>query len=62
MHPFISREDCYYTDTDSVVLASQLPPSDVSKEEKVKEAAPKSYFLLADDGKALFNCRPQRCS
>jgi len=25
MYPFISREDCYYTDTDSVVLGSALP-------------------------------------
>jgi hypothetical protein len=26
MYPYISRTDCYYTDTDSIVLGSPLPP------------------------------------
>lgn len=30
MHPFISREDCYYTDTDSVFLSQPLPEDMIS--------------------------------
>ena len=30
MFPYISREDCYYTDTDSIVIKSPLPEEDVS--------------------------------
>ena len=30
MHPFISRDDCYYTDTDSIVLANPLPDNIIS--------------------------------
>lgn len=30
MYPFISREDCYYTDTDSVVLGQPLPEEWIS--------------------------------
>lgn len=33
MYPYISRRDCYYTDTDSVVLASPLPSDEVSSSE-----------------------------
>ena len=29
MHRWVSRSDCYYTDTDSVVLSSELPESEV---------------------------------
>lgn len=33
MHPYISRHDCYYTDTDSVVLGSPLPEDVISSTE-----------------------------
>ncbi|KAF3565633.1 hypothetical protein DY000_02019674 [Brassica cretica] len=33
MYPFISRDDCYYTDTDSVVLQYPLPDSMISQSE-----------------------------
>lgn len=33
MHPYISRSDCYYTDTDSVVLGSPLPEEEISSTE-----------------------------
>lgn len=33
MHPYIDRNDCYYTDTDSLVLGSELPASDISSHE-----------------------------
>lgn len=56
MYKYISREDCYYTDTDSVVLGSRLPDDEVSPNElgklklecSVREGiflAPKSYML-----------------
>lgn len=59
MHPFISREDCVYTDTDSVVLSSPLPDEFISSNEigKLKLEyvmpegifnAPKSYCLITD--------------
>lgn len=59
MHPFINRVDCYYTDTDSIVLSKPLPEEMVSKEVLgklkmeyfVKEAiflAPKCYWLNVD--------------
>jgi len=59
MHPFINREDCYYTDTDSIVLSKPLPEEMISKEELgkfkmeyfVKDAlflAPKCYCINAD--------------
>ena len=58
MHPFISRDDCYYTDTDSVVVERELPEEEVSptalgkfKHEHFVEygifLAPKSYMLKA---------------
>jgi hypothetical protein len=57
MHPYIGRNDCYYTDTDSLVLGSELPASDISSHElgklkleyRVKEEvflASKSYCLV----------------
>jgi len=60
MYPFISREDCYYTDTDSVVLGSPLPPELISGtilgkfklEERVEKGmfvAPKTYYLKTVD-------------
>lgn len=56
MHPFISRDDCYYTDTDSVVVENPLPEEEVSPTELGKFKyeyfvekgiflAPKSYML-----------------
>lgn len=56
MYEFISRSDCYYTDTDSVVLKDSLPDSMISSsslgkfklEYLVKEGffiAPKNYSL-----------------
>lgn len=58
MYPYISRDDCYYTDTDSIVLKNELPKEMVSadeigkfkKEHYVKEGiflAPKSYCIHA---------------
>ncbi|KAK4402953.1 DNA polymerase [Sesamum angolense] len=37
MYPFISREDCYYTDTDSVVLGQPLPEEWISSSTLEKE-------------------------
>lgn len=62
MHPFISREDCYYTDKDSVVLGNPLPEEVISKDELgsfkleylVQEGiflAPKSYWLDVEGSK-----------
>jgi len=59
MYPYISRGDCFYTDTDSVVLGSPLPDDVVSSTElgmfkleyKLKEAyflAPKTYSILKE--------------
>lgn len=58
MYPYISRDDCHYTDTDSVVLSKQLPEEEVSDSELgkfklehggvIKEGyfiAPKCYLL-----------------
>ncbi|XP_039141211.1 DNA polymerase-like [Dioscorea cayenensis subsp. rotundata] len=65
MYPFISREDCYYTDTDSVVLGHQLPSdvissSDLGKfklEDEIKMGyflAPKSYGYYNIEGQFIF--------
>lgn len=63
MDQFVSRDDCLYTDTDSVVLENPLPESMVSDRDLGKFkleygvirraifAAPKSYFLEVDGGK-----------
>lgn len=64
MYKYISRNDCYYTDTDSVVLGSPLPDSEVSStilgemklEDRISKAffiAPKSYFYINDKGKKV---------
>lgn len=61
MYKYISREDCYYTDTDSVVLGSALPEEEISSTELGKFKleslvskgvflAPKSYKLEIPDG------------
>jgi hypothetical protein len=60
MSPFASRDDCHYTDTDSVVLKDPLPPELVCNQTlgkfklecKVKRgvfAAPKSYYIRSHD-------------
>lgn len=58
MYQYISRPDCYYTDTDSVVLGSPLPEDWISPLGKFKLEhivktgiflAPKSYTLVTDD-------------
>ncbi|KAK2995369.1 hypothetical protein RJ640_029001 [Escallonia rubra] len=61
MYPYISRKDCYYTDTDSVVLSQPLPDEEIHSEvlgkfkleHKIKKAlflAPKSYYFETEDG------------
>lgn len=49
MYPYTSREDCYYTDTDSVVLAHPLPDAVVSSSAlgkyKLEDKIAKGYFL-----------------
>lgn len=61
MYPYISRDDCYYTDTDSVVLGNPLPEEMISSTELGKFKletmvskgiflAPKSYKLETPDG------------
>lgn len=61
MYPYISREDCYYTDTDSVVLGKPLPEEEINStligkfklEHKVMKEyflAPKSYSLITEEG------------
>lgn len=64
MYPYISREDCYYTDTDSVVLEQPLPSDVISSsvlgkfklEDEIMKGyflAPKSYFYVTKDGKEV---------
>jgi len=64
MYPYISRDDCYYTDTDSVVLGSPLPDEVISSTEmgKFKQEhlvkrgiflAPKSYMLDIEDDRHI---------
>lgn len=64
MYPYISREDCYYTDTDSVVLGSPLPSEEISStvlgkfklEHELKKGiflAPKAYCLWVQDGQII---------
>lgn len=60
MYKYISRPDCYYTDTDSAIDGSPLPEDEISSielgklklEHFVKKGiflAPKSYTLVTDD-------------
>ena len=60
MYKYISRPDCYYTDTDSAILGSPLPEDEISSielgklkmEYYIKKGiflAPKSYTLVTDD-------------
>ena len=64
MYPYISRDDCYYTDTDSVVLRSPLLDEVISSiamgkfklEHFVKRGiflAPKSYMLVIEDDRHI---------
>jgi len=61
MYPYISREACYYTDTDSVVLGNPLPNEEISSsvlgkfklEDRITKGyflAPKSYFYISTEG------------
>lgn len=70
MYPYISRPDCYYTDTDSAVLGSPLPEEEVSSVElgKVKLEfsvnkgiflAPKTYYLVTDKGSEVLKHKGQ---
>jgi hypothetical protein len=49
MYPYLSRKDCYYTDTDSIVLGSPLPFNMVSSVEmgkfKLESKVRKGIFL-----------------
>lgn len=66
MYPYISRDDCYYTDTDSIVVENMLPDEDISSTElgkfKIEHfikrgvfLAPKSYMLeTKDNDKTIF--------
>ncbi|XP_050217580.1 DNA polymerase-like [Mercurialis annua] len=49
MYPYISRQDSYYTDTDSIVLGSSLPENNISS----IELAPKSYMLDIEDDRHI---------
>ncbi|KAL4553846.1 hypothetical protein LXL04_040224 [Taraxacum kok-saghyz] len=62
MYPYISREDCYYTYTDSVVLSMPLPEEMISSsiiglfklEDRIVKGyflAPKSYYYSNEKGK-----------
>ena len=64
MYPHISRPDCYYTDTDSIVLGSPLDDDFISStelgkfklEDYVKKGiflAPKSYLLETEDDRKI---------
>ena len=61
MYPYISREDCYYTDTDSVILGNPLPEEVISSSAlgkfklecrciKAYFIAPKSYLYTDEKG------------
>lgn len=64
MYQYISRDDCYYTDTDSIVVEKILPDDDISSTElgkfKIEHyikrgvfLAPKSYMLETDQDKTI---------
>lgn len=65
MHPYVSRPDCIYTDTDSIVLTSPLPDELVSPDEIGKFKleynnnkggiflAPKSYLIETPEGPVM---------
>jgi len=49
MYKYISREDCFYTDTDSIVLGKPLPEEDISSsvlgQFKLEDRILEGYFL-----------------
>lgn len=60
MYKYISREDCYYTDTDSIVLGNPLPEDLISSselgkfklEDHIKKGdflAPKCYYYTTEE-------------
>lgn len=64
MYKYISRPDCYYTDTDSAILEKELSKEEISStelgklkvENYIKEAfflAPKSYFIRTQESDGL---------
>lgn len=64
MYPYISRDDCYYTDTDSVILGKPLPEEMISSkvlgkfklEHEVSLGyflAPKAYYLKNKEGEDI---------
>lgn len=64
MYKYISRDDCYYTDTDSAVLGSPLPEEEISStilgklklEDKILTGiflASKSYYYKNDKGEKV---------
>ena len=64
MYPYISRPDCYYTDTDSVVLGNPLPEDVISSTElgkfkceyigrKCIFLAPKCYSIMTTEGQSI---------
>lgn len=64
MYPYISRADCFYTDTDSIVIGRPLPDELVSSTElgkfkqekkilKGRFLAPKSYMLELEDDRNI---------
>ena len=64
MYPYISREDCYYTDTDSLILSNPLPEEDISpfvigkfklecRCSKAYFIATKSYYFIDEKGYPL---------
>lgn len=70
MYPYISREDSYYTDTDSVVLGQPLPEEVISSsvlgmfklEDRISKGfflAPKSYCYYRKDGTNVIKYKGQ---
>lgn len=66
MYSYISRSDCYYTDTDSVVLGSPLPEDRISSTElgkfklehfvdRAHFITPKCYLLKTKSGNIIKN-------
>ena len=54
MFKYMSRHDCYYTDTDSAILGSPLPEEEL--EHRVKKGiflAPQTYRLVNEYGKQI---------
>ncbi|GFQ06938.1 DNA polymerase [Phtheirospermum japonicum] len=51
MYPYISRDDCYYTDTDSIILGNPLPEDEISTSVlgkfKLEDNIQKGFFLAA---------------